>query len=56
MDKDEVNRYYKMAMIDIEEGLPVKDLEKVIKYFEEQEKYEACAGILKAVNELKGIK
>ena len=51
MNKDIVEEFYFLTLIDIREGVPLQELEEIIKMYEEIEDYEACAGILKAVNE-----
>lgn len=52
-DKDRVEEFYIMALMDISDGASVDDLEEVIIEYEKAEMYEACAGILKAINESK---
>jgi hypothetical protein len=42
-----------MALTDLSNGAPVQELEKALKYYETLEDYEACAGILKAIKEVK---
>lgn len=51
MNKDIVEEFYYLTLIDIREGVSLEELEDIIKLYEEVEDYEACAGILKAVNE-----
>jgi len=51
VNKDIVEEFYFLTLIDIREGVPLQELEEIIKMYEEIEDYEACAGILKAVNE-----
>ena len=51
MNKDIVEEFYYLTLIDIREGASLDELEHIIKLYEEVEDYEACAGILKAVNE-----
>lgn len=46
-----VEEYYNLAMIDLSEGVTIQELEDVIQLYEDVEEYEACAGILKAINE-----
>tara|TARA_R110000772_G_scaffold188299_1_gene299357 strand:+ start:673 stop:882 length:210 start_codon:yes stop_codon:yes gene_type:complete len=50
---DEIERYYLMALMDLAAGASQKELENAIKLYETLENYEACAGILKAINENK---
>lgn len=42
-----------MALTDLSNGASVQELEKALKYYETLEDYEACAGILKAIKEVK---
>lgn len=46
-----VEEYYKLAMVDLSNGVTIPELECVIQIYEDTEEYEACAGILKAINE-----
>lgn len=41
--------YYKMAILDLENGSSMDDLRLLLKEYEERELYEACAGIHKAI-------
>lgn len=50
---DEIEKYYLMALMDLAAGSTIEELEKAIKLYEVLENYEACAGILKAINENK---
>jgi DNA-binding transcriptional MerR regulator len=49
----EIYKFYKIALLDLEEGVSLEELELYLKMYEEEENYEACAGILKAINETK---
>ena len=49
--EDEIYKFYRIAIIDLAEGVSVEELEIYLKMYEEEENYEACAGILKAINE-----
>jgi len=51
VNKDIVEEFYFLALLDIREGVSLQELEDVIQLYEDVEDYEACAGILKAVNE-----
>lgn len=51
MNKEIVEEFYFLALLDIREGVSLQELEDVIQLYENVEDYEACAGILKAVNE-----
>ena len=42
-----------MALMDLASGSKKEELENAIKLYEALENYEACAGILKAINENK---
>lgn len=53
MNQDIVLEYYFLAMNDIKNGASIKELEEAMKIYEKTEEYEACAGILKAINEVK---
>ena len=51
MDKDIIEEFYLLALVDIANGKDISDLEEAINLYEEAEEYEACAGILKAIHE-----
>ena len=51
MNKDIIQEYYYLTLLDIREGVPLDELEEIIQLYEEVEDYEACAGILKAIKE-----
>ena len=51
--KEKVEEFYIMALMDINDGASIEDLGEVINEYEKAEMYEACAGILKAINESK---
>ena len=51
MYKETIEEFYYLALLDIREGVSLQELEDVIQLYEDVEDYEACAGILKAVNE-----
>ena len=50
---DEIEKYYLMALMDLAAGASTEELENAIKLYETLENYEACAGIVKALNENK---
>lgn len=50
---EQIEKYYLMALMDLASGASVDELERAIKLYEVLENYEACAGILKAINENK---
>ena len=51
MNKKIIEEFYLLALVDIVNGKDINELEETIKLYEEEEQYEACAGILKAINE-----
>lgn len=51
MNKDIIQEFYLLALVDIANGKDISDLEEAINLYEEAEEYEACAGILKAIHE-----
>lgn len=51
MNKDIIQEFYYLTLIDIREGVSIQELEDIIQLYEDVEDYEACAGILKAINE-----
>ena len=53
MNKDIVQEFYYLALADLAQGAAIEELEAAIAYYEEVEDYEACAGILKAIEEAK---
>ena len=53
MNKDVIQEYYYLTLLDIREGVPLDELEEIIKLYEDVEDYEACAGILKAIQKTK---
>jgi hypothetical protein len=53
MNKDEILEYYFLALNDIRNGSSIQELEEAIKIYEKEQQYEACAGILKAIKEVK---
>lgn len=51
MNKEIVEEFYLLALVDIANGKDISELEEAIDLYEEAEEYEACAGILKAIHE-----
>lgn len=51
MNKDLIEEFYLLALVDIANGRNVAELEEAIDFYEQVEEYEACAGILKAIHE-----
>lgn len=44
------NDFYKMTILDLENGSSVDDMRLLLKEYEKREMYEACAGIYKAID------
>jgi len=53
VNKSIVEEFYLLTLLDIKEGVSIQELEDIIQLYEDVEDYEACAGILKAINETK---
>lgn len=53
MDQEKITEYYHLTLIDIRDGVPLHELEEILKLYENEEDYEACAGILKAIQEVR---
>jgi len=53
LDQNIINDFYLLALQDLSDGASIKELEKAIEYYEAIEDYEACAGILKAIKEVR---
>lgn len=53
MNNKLILEFYYLALADIRHGASVEELEEAIELYEKEENYEACAGILKALNETK---
>jgi len=51
LNKDIIEEFYLLALVDIANGRSIEELEEAIDIYEEGEEYEACAGILKAIHE-----
>ena len=51
MNKDLIEEFYLLALVDISNGKNIDELEEAIDMYENLEEYEACAGILKAIHE-----
>jgi len=51
LNKEIVEEFYLLALIDIANGKDIAELEEAIDMYQEIEEYEACAGILKAIHE-----
>jgi hypothetical protein len=53
LNKKIINEYWLMALVDFDDGISIKEMEKTLKLYEREEMYEACAGILKAIKQIK---
>tara|TARA_E500000178_G_C16554127_1_gene544344 strand:- start:139 stop:312 length:174 start_codon:yes stop_codon:yes gene_type:complete len=53
MNKKVIQEFYFLALQEISLGASIKELEDTIKIYEQEQQFEACAGILKAINESK---
>lgn len=53
MNKNLIQEYYYLTLVDIREGASIEELEETIKFYESLEEYEVCAGIKKAIDETK---
>jgi hypothetical protein len=51
LNKDIIEEFYLLALVDIANGRGLQELEEAIELYEQAEEYEACAGILKAIHE-----
>ena len=51
MNKEIVEEFYLLALIDIANGKDIAELEEALEMYEEVNEFEACAGILKAIHE-----
>lgn len=48
--RDIIDEHFILAVHDLVNGASVKELEAVVKVYEELEMYEVCAGINQAIN------
>ena len=53
MNNNLILEFYYLALTDIRHGASIEELERSVYLYEKEEMYEACAGILKAINETK---
>lgn len=51
MNKEIIEEFYLLALIDIANGKDISELEEALEMYEEVDEFEACAGILKAIHE-----
>lgn len=47
--RDIIDEHFILTVHDLVNGTPVKELERIIKLYEQLEMYEACAGINQAI-------
>lgn len=50
-----VDEYYVAAITDFCDGIKIDELKEILKLYEEDENYEACAGISKAIEGLEDV-
>jgi len=50
MEEHKIHTFYVAALTDILQGIELKEIESVMFDFEEEELYEECAGIKKALD------
>jgi short-subunit dehydrogenase involved in D-alanine esterification of teichoic acids len=50
--KDIKEEYFNLAMYDLEEGMSITDLRKLLEEYSAQELYWECAGIQKAIDHM----
>lgn len=53
MNKNLIKEHWLMALVDFDEGVSIEEMNKTLKLYEKEEMYEACAGILKAIKQIK---
>lgn len=46
-----IHEFYLLTLQDIDDGADKEELLNIVKLYEEQEMYEACAGMMKAIKE-----
>jgi hypothetical protein len=51
LNKELIEEFYLLTLMDIANGKDLSILEEAIEMYKEEEEYEACAGILKAIHE-----
>ncbi len=57
LDKDDIiKEYYMMAIHDLNSGMSLKALRKVLRHYEELQMFLPCAGIKKAIEETEKIR
>ena len=51
MKLNTIHEFYLLTLQDIDDGATKQELLKIVEMYEEQEMYEACAGMIKAIKE-----
>lgn len=51
--EEKIQDFYLASLEDILEGVDIKELEYILKDFEDEEMYEECAGVKKALDFIK---
>lgn len=51
MKVNAIHEFYLLTLQDIDDGADKEELLNIVKLYEEQEMYEACAGMMKAIKE-----
>ena len=46
-----IHEFYLLTLQDIDDGATKQELLKIVEMYEQQEMYEACAGMMKAIKE-----
>tara|TARA_R100000329_G_scaffold19701_2_gene19448 strand:- start:3394 stop:3567 length:174 start_codon:yes stop_codon:yes gene_type:complete len=46
-----IHDFYLLTLQDIDDGATKQELLEIVRMYEEQEMYEACAGMMKAIKE-----
>lgn len=52
-NKETIAEYFHLALLDIRDGVSLTEMEEVLKIYERNENYLACAGIHKAIEYVK---
>tara|TARA_Y100000389_G_C17443586_1_gene510172 strand:+ start:1557 stop:1727 length:171 start_codon:yes stop_codon:yes gene_type:complete len=48
-----INEYYLLALLEVNDGMTRQELKESIEMYKQDENYEACAGLTKALNNIK---
>ena len=52
MKLNTIHEFYLLTLQDIDDGATKQELLKIVEMYEEQEMYEACAGMIKAIKKV----